>query len=214
MAMGVRFSHQKNPSPLIVSMTPKQVPKEPLSPKGSLGREAVVTMEPIKPPTSHADDPIKPTMVHTGSKSSLVSNSSTSPPVRGKLPRRVSFDLLAEMAYSFPEQPLSPVLVELSGDVTVVEEEEIVDFCDGSDSESVDAKGGGGSHEEGGDGGVGGGKGKKEGEGGGGDIGKLRLSAKQNVIHPLALICFDLVVVMYEGVVCDPSNIAHKYCTL
>ena len=177
MAMGVRFSHQKNTSPLVVSMTPKQVTKEPLSPKDSLGKEAVVTMEPIKPTVSHSD-PIKPTMVHTGSKSSLLSNTSSPPPGKGKLSRRVSFDLLAEMAYAFPERPLSPMLVELSDDITVLEEEEIVDI---SDSESVDAKNGGVG---GGEGKGGGGGGERGGEDGtkNGEIGKSRLSTKQNVI--------------------------------
>lgn len=47
-----------------------------------------------------------------------MSSSSSSPLAK----RRVSFDLLAEMAYAFPEKPLSPVLVEVVDGVTEEEE--------------------------------------------------------------------------------------------
>ncbi len=114
--MGVRFSHQrKSSTPLIISVTPRGPSEDP--PREAMAtREAVVTREPLKS-----------NLVPAGSRSSLLlscssSSSSSSPVFLKEGNRRVSFDLLAEMAYAFPEQPLSPILVELGDNVVVGED--------------------------------------------------------------------------------------------
>lgn len=171
MSMGIKFSYQKNPSPLIISVAPQP-------------REAVVTREPLRREEIVTREPVKSNLVHSGSKSSLLSSSSSSSLVKGK-PRRVSFDLLAEMAYAFPEQPLSPVLVELSDSEN--EEEVVGDICDGgsslSDVESGGVKGEGR-----------GGRDRRENRASGGTDeggmknGALKMSAKQNVMHCVVIL--------------------------
>lgn len=190
--MGVKFSHQKNP--LVISVTPR----EPVAPRDSVGREAVVTREPIK---SSAP------LVHTASRSSLFSNSSASSFAKGKqLQRRVSFDLLAEMAYAFPEQPLSPVLVELSDSV-----EEDGDICDGSSSLSGSESG----ENAGGDGGA---VGVGEGGGGRGKDGGMtgdRVSAKQNVmcVFSLTASCPVVFLGQCQSLYTPRSLVARLYYT-
>lgn len=57
--------------------------------------------------------------------------------------RRVSFDLLAEMAYALPEEPISPILVEVGTDWE--QQDDIGDICDGTStcSEEEEVKGDG-----------------------------------------------------------------------
>lgn len=127
--MGIRFSrHRKSDKSLVVSITPLASSPSPEP------REEGETGETQPPCEFEPKEHRRVALVKSISRSSLLSSSSSSSfPAREK--RRVSFDLVAEMAYAFPEQPLSPVLVEL--EETVAEsEEEIVNICDGSSTSS------------------------------------------------------------------------------
>ena len=103
--MGVRLSHRKSAVTYKVTVSPQ-----------SVKTEYSLDEDDVKLP--------KLTSALTSSKGSLVSTSSS--PAR--LNRRVSFDLLAELAYAMPEHPLSPILVEVEDGA----EQEMGNICDGS----------------------------------------------------------------------------------
>ena len=125
--MGIRLSHQKSPpsdTPLIISVIP--LSPDPLNSDGGL-TEQDGQKESGKTATQ------KPSLVHTSSKASLLSDTSNSSIfIKDNKKRRVSFDLLAEMAYAFPEEPLSPMLVEIAPGSEEDGQEEI---CDGGEAE-------------------------------------------------------------------------------
>ena len=110
--MGIRLSQHKSrlpSSPLFITVTPR-LPDPPNSSDGA-------SLDLVWPDEGHnRTRPLKPSLAHASSKTSVLSESSCSSDFLKGGKRKVSFDLLAEMAYVFPDEPLSPVLVELAPD--------------------------------------------------------------------------------------------------
>lgn len=143
--------------------------------------------------------PQKPNLVHASSKASLLSSESSSSYITMKdKKRRVSFDLLAEMVYAFPEQTLSPILVEVPGSEEEEEVQELEGICDGSSTSGSES--GGDDNGDGGDGGVedgeGWGDGKEEAESGTSHATNKRpRTVKQNVIYRCYCVSISFYVI-------------------